>query len=149
MCVPLARLGLEASAALTFPPSSSRSASSRTPTATRSSPAVRLSLYDGEPNLGGGRTSRSPLTPTLLLPRTARIHAFCGGLAKNPDGTWTNGGAVTDYTKQVVKKSFSSTVSVKGSPISLAECKAFKKKHPKYVPLSLSRPPACSPSSMS
>lgn len=40
---------------------------------------------------------------------------------------------MTDYTKQVVKKSFSSTVSVKGSPISLAECKAFKKKHPKYV----------------
>ncbi|KPV72391.1 uncharacterized protein RHOBADRAFT_46842 [Rhodotorula graminis WP1] len=59
-----------------------------------------------------------------------RIHAFCGGLAKNPDGTWTNGGAVTDYTKQLVKKSFSSTVSVKGGPISLAECTAFKKKHP-------------------
>ncbi|BGP41746.1 translation termination factor GTPase eRF3 [Rhodotorula kratochvilovae] len=53
-----------------------------------------------------------------------RIHAFCGGLAKNPDGTWTNGGTVTDYTKQLVKKSFASTVTVKGGPISVKECKA-------------------------
>ncbi|TNY23052.1 hypothetical protein DMC30DRAFT_414519 [Rhodotorula diobovata] len=58
-----------------------------------------------------------------------RIHAFCGGLEKNADGTWTNGGVVTDYTRLVVKKSFSTTVKVKGAPISLKECLKFQKKH--------------------
>ena len=40
---------------------------------------------------------------------------------------------MTDYTKQLVKKSFASTVTVKGGPISVKECKAFVKKHPRYL----------------
>ncbi|GAA5878097.1 hypothetical protein JCM8547_002828 [Rhodosporidiobolus lusitaniae] len=61
----------------------------------------------------------------------SRPYAFCGGLAKNPDGTWTNGGAITDYTKEVIKKYFSKSVTVKGGPVDLKTCKRYIQQ-PKY-----------------
>lgn len=110
-------------------PHARRSASSRTPTARPSSPVVRPSSLAAR--LRAHKIEHCPLTSFADLDRTARIHAFCGGLEKNADGTWTNGGVVTDYTRLVVKKSFSTTVKVKGAPISLKECLKFQKKHKK------------------
>ncbi|GAA5914961.1 hypothetical protein JCM6882_001945 [Rhodosporidiobolus microsporus] len=51
-----------------------------------------------------------------------RIHAWCGGLEKNADGTWTNGGKVTDYTKQVLTKYFAKTAVIKGTHLSYKSC---------------------------
>ncbi|BGP18027.1 hypothetical protein JCM10213_008438 [Rhodosporidiobolus nylandii] len=62
-----------------------------------------------------------------------RIHAFCGALAKNPDGTWTNGGKVTDYTAPLIKKSFRHKATVKSGPMTVAACKKFAKTHPDVV----------------
>ncbi|GAA5914964.1 hypothetical protein JCM6882_001946 [Rhodosporidiobolus microsporus] len=59
-----------------------------------------------------------------------RIHAFCGGLEKNPDGSWTNGGPVTDYTKDTVSRYFSKTAKVKGGPTSYKQCEVMRKKNP-------------------
>ncbi|GAA6030363.1 hypothetical protein JCM8097_009073 [Rhodosporidiobolus ruineniae] len=59
----------------------------------------------------------------------SRPWAFCGGIAKNADGTWTNGADVTDYTKEVVKKYFSGTATVKGTPVSKKTCQAIAKSH--------------------
>ncbi|GAA5988623.1 hypothetical protein JCM11641_005185 [Rhodosporidiobolus odoratus] len=58
-----------------------------------------------------------------------RLHAFCGGLAKNPDGTWTNGDTITDYTEAMIEAKFAKRATVKGGPISLAACKKFAKTH--------------------
>ncbi|GAA6017011.1 hypothetical protein JCM10207_001456 [Rhodosporidiobolus poonsookiae] len=56
-----------------------------------------------------------------------RIRAYCGGLAKNPDGTWPSTGSdIKDYTKPVLAKYFSSSVKVKGNPVSLKRCKQIQ-----------------------
>ncbi|GAA5822441.1 hypothetical protein JCM11251_006338 [Rhodosporidiobolus azoricus] len=64
-----------------------------------------------------------------LVQQSNRIHAWCGGLPKNADGTWTNGGKVTDYTKQVLKNSLGKTATVKGGPLSYKSCLATQKKY--------------------
>ncbi|BGP18012.1 hypothetical protein JCM10213_005051 [Rhodosporidiobolus nylandii] len=62
-----------------------------------------------------------------------KIHAFCGGLAKNPDGTWTNGGEITDYTKAMVSQKFSGSAAIKGAPLSHDACVKFAAKHKNVV----------------
>ncbi|GAA5919124.1 hypothetical protein JCM1841_005638 [Sporobolomyces salmonicolor] len=62
-----------------------------------------------------------------VVQKGPKIHAFCGGLAKNPDGTWTDGGFIVDHTETVLKQYTEATILSK--PLTKAACESFAKKH--------------------
>ncbi|GAA5822438.1 hypothetical protein JCM11251_006337 [Rhodosporidiobolus azoricus] len=78
---------------------------------------------------GLSRHHVAPPVDSLMFVLTAKIHAFCGGLEKNADGTWTNGGQVTDYTKETISRYFSKTAKVKGGPTTYKQCEVMRKKN--------------------
>ncbi|SGY18985.1 BQ5605_C014g07527 [Microbotryum silenes-dioicae] len=59
-----------------------------------------------------------------------RIHAFCGGIAKNPTGGWIRGQPVFDHTPEAVKKIHA---MIEGQPMGKTACLKFKKKHSAVV----------------
>ncbi|GAA6002548.1 uncharacterized protein JCM10292_007721 [Rhodotorula paludigena] len=61
------------------------------------------------------------------------IHAFCGGIPKMKNGKWDNSSKKTDYTSQLVAKSFAKTVKLVAHPKSVAYCEDFKESHPRYA----------------
>ncbi|GAA5833017.1 hypothetical protein JCM3766R1_000400 [Sporobolomyces carnicolor] len=57
-----------------------------------------------------------------------KIHAFCGGLPKNADGSWTNDNSkVVDQTKSVVDRYMNAKLVAK--PMGKAACLKFAKRH--------------------
>ncbi|GAA5955945.1 hypothetical protein JCM3765_000050 [Sporobolomyces pararoseus] len=59
-----------------------------------------------------------------------KIHAFCGGLPKNADGSWTNDNSkVIDQTEAVVKKYMNAKLV--SEPIGKAACLKFAKRNKK------------------
>ncbi|GAA5879119.1 hypothetical protein JCM16303_001305 [Sporobolomyces ruberrimus] len=67
-----------------------------------------------------------------VVQKGPKIHAFCGGLPKNADGSWTNDDSkVVDQTEAVIKQYMNAKVLSK--PIGKAACEKFAKKHKKYA----------------
>ncbi|GAA6015435.1 hypothetical protein JCM11491_000431 [Sporobolomyces phaffii] len=63
-----------------------------------------------------------------VVQKGPKIHAFCGGLPKNADGTWTNDDAkVVDQTARVVERYMNAKVVAE--PIGKAACIKFAKRN--------------------
>ncbi|GAA5888446.1 hypothetical protein JCM5296_000632 [Sporobolomyces johnsonii] len=69
----------------------------------------------------------SVINGVTVVQEGPKIHAFCGGLPKNPDGTWTDGGFIIDHTETVVEQYTKATIISK--PLTKAACQSFAKKH--------------------
>ncbi|GAA5856049.1 hypothetical protein JCM5353_004565 [Sporobolomyces roseus] len=67
-----------------------------------------------------------------VIQKGPKIHAFCGGLPKNADGSWTNDDSkVIDQTEAVVDKYMNARIV--GNPLGKKACLKFQKKHKEYV----------------
>ncbi|GAA5934556.1 uncharacterized protein JCM15063_004614 [Sporobolomyces koalae] len=63
-----------------------------------------------------------------VVQKGPKIHAFCGGLPKNKDGTWTNNNAkVIDQTRVVIDRYMNAKIVQ--DPMGKTACLKFRKNH--------------------
>ncbi|GAA6017066.1 hypothetical protein JCM10207_001474 [Rhodosporidiobolus poonsookiae] len=91
--------------------------------------------YVGPVGENGSHHQLDCVFDTPVVQAGPRIHAFCGGLEKNADGTWTKDGSgvITDYTSAVIGQYFSGTAAIKQQPMGKAACEKFAATHNNVV----------------